>query len=158
MRLVPENGGLRVDVGFYHLTRTPLEEALPARLGKTLEIGERALVRCPDVASVTALDTALWVSRDPVWLPHGTAKMGHAARQPIWLTEGNDVPNGAKFLFRVDGAGEDDFSPFTRIFDLFDGRDPASVQRARQRWVGLKAAGHTLVYWQQQERGWKKSG
>ena len=94
-----------MDVGFYHLTRTPLEEALPALLGRTLDAGERALVRCPDAAAVMALDTALWACRDPVWLPHGSAKNGHAARQPIWLTEGEDVPNGARFLFRVDGAG-----------------------------------------------------
>ncbi|GBQ83321.1 DNA polymerase III subunit chi [Gluconobacter albidus] len=147
-----------MDVGFYHLTRTPLEEALPALLGRTLEAGERALVRCPDAAAVMALDTALWACRDPVWLPHGTAKNGHAARQPIWLTEGEDVPNGARFLFRVDGAGENDFAPFTRIFDLFDGGNLQSVQRARDRWIAMKSSGHSLVYWKQEERGWKKAG
>ncbi|WP_233142454.1 DNA polymerase III subunit chi [Gluconobacter sp. DsW_056] len=158
MKPAPEDRDHTVDVGFYHLTRTPLEEALPALLGRTLEAGERALVRCPDAAAVMALDTALWACRDPVWLPHGTAKNGHAARQPIWLTEGEDVPNGARFLFRVDGAGEDDFAPFTRIFDLFDGGNSQSVQRARDRWVAMKSFGHSLVYWKQEERGWKKAG
>ncbi|EHH67186.1 DNA polymerase III subunit chi [Gluconobacter morbifer] len=147
-----------MNVGFYHLTRTPLEEALPALLGRTLQAGERAVVRCPDAAAVMALDTALWACRDPVWLPHGTAKTGHEARQPIWLTDGSDVPNGARFLFRVDGAGEDDFPSFTRVFDLFDGGNPDSVQRARKRWVLLKSAGYELVYWKQESRGWKKAG
>ncbi|QDH16410.1 DNA polymerase III subunit chi [Swingsia samuiensis] len=147
-----------MDVGFYHLTRTPLDEALPALLGKTLDAGERALVRCPDEASVAQLDEALWNVRDPVWLPHGTEKMGHAPFQPIWLTANNDAPNGAKFLFRIDGAGESEFSLFTRVFDLFDGRNSNSVQRARERWKLLKSMGHTLVYWQQQAHGWKKAG
>ncbi|GBD56931.1 DNA polymerase III subunit chi [Gluconobacter wancherniae] len=147
-----------MEIGFYHLTRTPVEEALPALLGRTLDAGERALVRCPDTAIVTALDKALWACREPVWLPHGTAKTGHEARQPIWLTSGEDCPNGARFLFRVNGAGSDEFSEFVRVFDLFDGSDDQAVQMARQRWVALKASGHTLVYWKQEARGWKKSG
>ena len=158
MKPAPEERDHAVDVGFYHLTRTLLEEALPALLGRTLDAGERAVVRCPDAAAVMALDAALWACRDPVWLPHGTAKSSHAARQPIWLTEGEDVPNEARFLFRVDGAGSDEFASFTRVFDLFDGGNPQSVQRARQRWVAMKSSGHNLVYWKQEERGWKKAG
>lgn len=151
------------EVGFYHLTRSTAAEALPPLLGRTLDSGERAVVRCADARAVAALDEALWAAREPVWLPHGTArnaqgKDAHAERQPVWLTEGDDVPNGARFLFRVDGAGGEALDPFTRVFDLFDGNDPQSVARARERWKALKAAGHDLVYWKQEPRGWKKAG
>lgn len=146
-----------VDIGFYHLTRTKLEDALPVLLGKTLEGGERAIVRCLDDAQVVLLDTALWNVKEPVWLPHGTERSGHAAWQPIWLTAQDDVPNAARFLFRVNGAGALPPDRFQRVFDLFDGHDEQHVQHARERWKALKDAGYTPVYWKQASRGWARS-
>lgn len=147
-----------VQVGFYHLTRTSLEEALPRLLGRTLETGERAVVRCPTAARVTELDKALWEQRTLLWLPHGTAKMGYATRQPIWLSAKDECPNGARFLFRIDGAGEGAFGSIARVFDLFDGRDHEAVVQARQRWKAAKAAGCELTYWKQEPQGWRRAG
>ncbi len=144
------------DVGFYHLTRTGPDRALPALLGRTLAAGERAVVRAGSEARVAALDEALWASQDPDWLPHGTARTGHAALQPIWLTTLDENPNGARFLFLLDGAGCTDLLAWTRVFDLFDGQDPAAVAAARARWTAAKDAGAALTYWQQTEKGWAK--
>lgn len=146
------------EIGFYHLTRTTPEQALPALLGRTLESGRRAVLRCRDAARVRALDDALWQSADPVWLPHGSAAMGHGALQPIWLTDGQDVPNGATYLFLVDDLDCPDAAAFERVFDLFDGGDPDAVAAARRRWTAARAGGHTLVYWQQQAKGWARKG
>jgi DNA polymerase III subunit chi len=142
------------EIGFYHLTRTGAEDALPQLLNRTLAAGQRAVVRSPSAERIAALDAALWESKD--FLPHGTEADGDAAIQPIWLTAGNDTPNRAKFLFLLDGAAEPDLAAFDRVFDLFDGNDEAQVQAARQRWSTAKSAGHTLAYWQQGERGWEK--
>lgn len=142
-------------VGFYHLTRTGLEAALPALLGRTLAAGERAVVRGTDPARIEALDAALWRAPSPDWLPHGTRAMGFGADQPVWLTADDDVPNGARYLFLVDGA-EADPAGFERVFDLFDGNDPEAVAAARRRWAAAKAAGHGLTYWRQDEAGWTK--
>jgi len=91
----------------------------------------------------------------PDWLPHGTARTGHATLQPIWITATDENPNGARFLFLLDGtaspAGE-----WTRVFDLFDGQDDDAVAAARLRWTEAKAGGHTLAYWQQGPAGWTK--
>jgi len=144
------------EIGFYHLTRTGLEATLPRLLGRTLEAGERAVVRCGSAELVAALDTALWLCPEPVWLPHGTAAMGHADMQPIWLTTDDDAPNGARFLFLVDGAQSARLEAFARVFDLFDGNDESQVGQARERWKTAKAAGHELSYWQQTGRGWEK--
>ena len=143
------------EIGFYHLTRVSVAEALPPLLGRTLAAGQRAVVR-GDAARITALDASLWLSVSPDWLPHGTDAMGFGADQPIWLTTGEDVPNGAKFLFLVDGAAAD-FSAFERVFYVFDGNDAAAVAAARERWRVAKGAGHALIYWQQGERGWVKA-
>ena len=74
------------EIGFYHLTRTGPDAALPALLGRTLAAGERALVLCGSEERVAALDAALWLCPDPDWLPHGTAATGEADLQPIWIT------------------------------------------------------------------------
>ena len=144
------------EIGFYHLTRTGVEAALPQLLGRTLAAGERALVLCPDQARAEALDQALWLAPEADWLPHGTAKLGHAALQPIWLTAAIENPNGARYLFLVDGVACPSPVDYARVFDLFDGKDEAAVAAARVRWSAAKAAGHVLAYWKQNERGWSK--
>ena len=144
------------DFGFYHLTRTGPDEALPKLLGRTLAAGQRALVLCGSEERVAALDTALWLSADPDWLPHGTRTTGQASMQPIWLAADDAAPNGARFLFLLDGAETPRADTFERIFDLFDGRDEAAVAAARRRWTAAKQGGHTLTYWQQTARGWER--
>lgn len=143
------------EIGFYHLTRHPVARALPPLLGRTLQAGKRAVVRAGAAADIATLDQALWLSTDPDWLPHGTEATGFAADQPIWLTTGNEVPNGATFLFLIGGVAADP-AGFERVFDLFDGNDPAAVAAARERWAAAKAALHDLTYWQQTEGGWTK--
>lgn len=147
-------------IGFYHLTRTDAAAALPRLLGRTLETGQRAMVLCAgDAARLRALDNALWSCTEPDWLPHGTAEDGDAPLQPIWLTaeDAAPPPNGARFLFLLDGRETAHLGAFERVFDLFDGRDDASVAAARTRWSAARAAGHALTYWQQNERGgWEK--
>lgn len=141
-------------IGFYHLTRSTVVEVLPALLGRTLAAGQRAVVRCATDERVRELDDGLWRATDPLWLPHGTQAMGHGPWQPIWLTAGADVPNGARFLFLLDGVEAADLAEFTRVFDLFDGHDEAAVAAARRRWLAGREGGHELGYWQQQPRGW----
>ena len=145
------------DIGFYHLTRTGAELALPTLLGRTLKAGQRAVVLCGSEVRVEALDAALWLSADPDWLPHGTPITGNADLQPIWLTHREEAPNGAKYLFLLDGIDTGAPENFLRIFDLFDGRDEAAVQAARARYKARKVAEHTLTYWKQTAKGWEKA-
>ena len=142
------------EIGFYHLTRSTLAQALPQLLARTLAAGQRAVVLGPDAAMLEKLSTALWAQS--VWLPHGTAAEGDADLQPIWLTTEADPLNGGRFLFLVEGTVTDRLAMFDRVFDLFDGNDPALAARARARWAQAKAAGHTLTYWQQTESSWQK--
>jgi DNA polymerase-3 subunit chi len=159
-RLLPERGRPRyseavTEIGFYHLTRTGPDQALPSLLGRTLASGERAVVLCGSEARVSELDRALWECEEPDWLPHGSARSGNAELQPIWLTTAEERPNGARFLFLLDGR-EADLASWTRVFDLFDGGSETEVAAARRRWTAAKAGGHALTYWRQGERGWSK--
>ena len=102
---------------------------------------------------IEALFAQLWTYGRDSWLPHGSAKDGNAADQPVWLTEKDENPNGAQFLFLTDGAAAERVAEFERCFDIFDGNDPAAVEAARVRWKDYAAAGFALAYWQQTASG-----
>lgn len=144
-------------IGFYHLTRTSVEDALPQLLARTLSSGQKAVVWCKSKPLLDAVDKALWKVSDPAWLPHGSEGIPCPDLQPIWLTVGEDAPNAAAFLFLLEGRTCPDNPPFERVFDLFDGHDEAAVAAARERWTAMKAAGHDLAYWRQEDRGWKRA-
>ena len=65
------------EIAFYHLTRSPLEAALPKLLDKTLQAGKRAVVIAGSPERVEHLNGVLWSYDDASWLPHGSAKDGH---------------------------------------------------------------------------------
>jgi DNA polymerase-3 subunit chi len=147
------------EIGFYHLTRTPLEAALPKLLGRVLAAGGRAFVLCAEPERARALDAGLWLCPDPDWLPHGLMGGESDALQPILIGTA-DVPpgNGARFLVLVDGAESARLAAYDRVLDLFDGRDAEAVAAARRRWAAAKAAGHALTYWRQGPGGWERKG
>jgi DNA polymerase-3 subunit chi len=145
------------EVLFYHLQQQPLERVVPELLEKCLERKWRAVVQVGSEARRDALDAHLWTYRDDGFLPHGTAKDGHAAAQPVWLTAEDDNPNGANVRFLADGAEAANYSDYQRVVRIFDGNDPDAVDRARAAWTEAKTAGHDATYWQQSDAGrWQK--
>ncbi len=144
------------EIGFYHLLATPLERALPRLLERARAQGYRIVVRAASSERIEHLSALLWSYDDASFLPHGSARDGNAANQPIWLSDRIENPNAAAMLVLVDGVEAGDLASFTRCADLFDGNDPAAVEAARGRWRLAAAAGHTLTYWQQSEAGWEK--
>jgi len=142
------------EIGFYHLTRSTLAQALPRLLMRTLASGQRAVVMLRSAEDLGTLSAALWAQ--PEWLPHGSAAEGDPDLQPIWLSLDADPLNGSRFLFLIDDAQTDRLAGFDRVFALFDGNHPDTVEAARTRWKAAKAAGHVLTYWQQTETGWQK--
>ena len=147
------------EVGFYHLTRSTLDEALPRLLEKAYAAGNRVLVRVGDPERLELLNRALWTYGKESFLPHGTRSDGFAEEQPIYLTTQVENPNGATVLVLVEDAAAPDLAAFDRCVDLFDGGDTEAVARASERWRGALAAGHGCTYWQQGERGgWVKAG
>ena len=141
------------EVYFYHLERRTLEEVLPTLLEMSLKRGWRAAVQAASEERVEALNTLLWTYREESFLPHGTARDGHASAHPIYLTAGEDNPNSAHVRFLVDGATLADASPYARVAHIFDGRDQEAVARARAEWQAAKASGRAVSYWQQTNQG-----
>jgi DNA polymerase-3 subunit chi len=150
---------MATEVLFYHLERQGIEQVLASLLERTLERGWRAVVQSGSEERLNALDTQLWTYKEESFLPHGTRKDGAAAEQPIYLTTADENPNGASVCFLIEGAEAGDPTAYARVVALFDGNDPAAVERARAQWKRAKAAGCTVTYWQQAESGrWEKQG
>src|SRR5262249_10181073 len=104
-----------------------------------------------------ALDTLLWTYREASFLPHGTKRDGNAAQQPVYLTAGDENPNGSQVRFLVDGAEALDLEAYTRVVYLFDGRDAGAVAKARELWRGATAWVGSVTLGQQSPGGqWLK--
>jgi DNA polymerase-3 subunit chi len=146
------------EIGFYHLTSTALDRALPRLLERARAQGYRIIVRAGSAERIEHLNAVLWTYDEASFLPHGSGRDGNAAVQPIWLTERDDNPNGASMLVLVDGADAGNVSVFARCADLFDGNDETAVDAARERWRQARDAGHPLSYWRQTASGWERDG
>jgi DNA polymerase-3 subunit chi len=141
------------EIRFYHLTARTFEQTLPVLLDRTLQRGWRAVVSVGSEERVESLASHLWTYSKEGFLPHGTKRDGFAEEQPVWISDRAENPNAAQVLFLGDGAESDGDGAFATVCDLFDGNDPEAVQAARGRWKRLRDAGHTLVYYQQDEAG-----
>ncbi|MBE6458520.1 MAG: DNA polymerase III subunit chi [Alphaproteobacteria bacterium] len=147
-------------VDFYHLQSQTLDNVLPKLLEKAYETKKSIVVRIGNEERVEFLNAHLWTYDEQSFLPHGSKKDGNAEMQPIWLTNGNDNPNMASFLFLVDGAvaSAEEISNYERVFNIFDGNSADALTQARNFWKTLKSAGAECFYWQQDERGsWKQA-
>ncbi len=144
-----------VEVLFYHLTRRPLEYALPELLEKTLQRGWRGVVQTGSRERAEALNGHLWTYRDDAFLPHGGAQDGPGETQPIYLTAGEERPNAPQILFLVDGAeaSTNTFNQFERVILMFDGHDEQAVGQARGDWKAVSDAGLKAIYWAQDDAG-----
>lgn len=150
-----DTGG--TEVLFYHLERQTLEKVLPGLVERTLERGWRAVIQAGSTERLASIDTLLWTYKEDSFLAHGTRAEGHAEHQPVFLTTGDENPNGAGVRFLIDGASASDVKGYTRVVCIFDGHDPAAVEGARSQWKAAVAQGAAVTYWQQTEAGrWEK--
>ena len=143
---------------FYHLTRRPLEAALPLLLDKALAAGWRVAVRGVDAARLDRLDARLWLGPEDGFLPHGRAGGPHDAEQPVLLTTDTACPNGAVCVMAVDGATVTaaEVQAMERACILFDGNDEAALSAARAQWKALTGAGCAAQYWSETSGKWEK--
>ncbi len=141
---------------FYHITQSAPEEVVAALLPRALQRGWKVELRGPSAERMDWYDQRLWLGRDEDFLPHGLAGGPHDALQPILLTSG---PGAAarEALMTIDGAEmtPEEIAPRERVWILFDGRDPMAVERAREQWRVLTAAGTPAQYWSEETGRWE---
>jgi len=140
---------------FYHLTRSPLDRALPMLIERAMAKGWRVAVRTREAARAEWLDQRLWQDHEVGFLPHGLVGGPHDGLQPVLLTTGA-VPRGVSCLMTVDGADAsvEECAAAERVCIVFDGNDPSAVETARGQWKGLTQAGVPARYWSEESGSW----
>ena len=141
---------------FYHLTRQPLEVALPALLEKASGAGWRVEVRGTSLERMQWLDDKLWLGSDDGFLAHGLSGSDTDAHQPILLT--TNAESGFDCIMSIDGAQIDarEVINSQRVCILFDGVDETAMQQARRQWKILTEAGCAAQYWSEESGRWQK--
>lgn len=145
-----------MQVDFYHLTRLPLERALPQIAEKVLASGARLLIVSADAAQRAGLDQLLWTYADDSFLPHAELGAGDDTAQPILIASNVNAANGARHIALVDGEWREDALDFERAFHFFDDN---AIVAARTAWKGLAERDQIeRRYWKQNDAGrWEQA-
>lgn len=141
---------------FYHLTRQPLEVALPALLEKASGAGWRIEVRGTSLERMQWLNDKLWLGPDDGFLAHGLAGSDKDLNQPILLT--TNAESGFQCIMSVDGAiiEAQEVNDSQRVCILFEGLNETAMQQARGQWKTLTEAGCAAQYWSEESGRWQK--
>jgi DNA polymerase-3 subunit chi len=150
------NGITMGDAYFYHLTRSPLDQALRLLLDRAIARGWRVGVRGLTAERLDWLDEKLWLGPDDGFLPHARAGGDRDAEQPVLLTTESHLPNRAACLMTIEGAEVtvEEAAAFERVCVLFDGDDGPGLTRARDQWRALTRAGIAAQYWSEESGRW----
>lgn len=144
-----------VRIDFYHLQKSTLDEALPLLVSKAYQTGKHIKIKIGNEVQVSFLSTLLWTFDEESFLPHGTKKDEAPELQPIYLSSEDDLPNGAKILFVVDGAdiSLDIIEKYERVLYIFNGQSENELIKARNMWKMFQQNGSECHYWKQNELG-----
>ena len=143
-----------MQVDFYQLGSTPLEQVIASIAQKLLGEGKRLLVVAGDEGLLARLDRMLWDQGATSFLPHGLAGGSDDSRQPILLTTQTDAPNLARNLLIADGQWREAALTFERAFYVFDA---STLDGARTAWKLLAGRGGVeRRYWAQVDGRWKQ--
>jgi DNA polymerase-3 subunit chi len=145
-----------MQVDFYHLTKLPLERALPQIAAKVLAAGGRLIIVAGEEGRRVRLDQLLWSYAPESFLPHGQAGGEDDARQPVLIVASPEAANGARNIALVDGVWREEALAFDRAFHFFD---EERIADARAAWRGLADRdGIDRNYWKQNDAGrWEKA-
>ena len=140
-----------MQIDFYQLGRTPLEQVIASISQRLLADGKRLLIVADDEGLLGRLDRLMWDQGAASFLPHALSGGTDDARQPILLSTSTDAPNIARNLLIADGQWREAALTFDRAFYLFD---LATLEGARLAWKMLSGRdGVERRYWAQDDRG-----
>ena len=141
-----------MQVDFYQLGATPLEQVIASIAQRLLGEEKRLLIVAEDGGLLSRLDRMLWDTGPTSFLPHALSGGSDDARQPILLSTSPDAPNLARNMLIADGQWRDAALAFDRAFYLFDA---ATLEGARLAWKLLSGReGVERRYWAQEGGKW----
>lgn len=143
-----------MQVDFYQLAESPVEQTIASIADKVLANDGRLLIVADDEAFLTRLDRQLWDIGPTAFLPHGLSGGVDDARQPVLLSTSPDAPNNARNMLIADGQWRDAALTYDRSFYLFGAE---TLEAARLAWKLLAGReGVDRRYWAHEDGRWTK--
>ena len=146
-----------MQVDFYQLGETPVEQVIGSISEKLLATDSRLLIVAEDETLLARLDRMLWDRGTTSFVPHGLVGGADDARQPILLSTSPDAPNLARNMLIADGEWREAALGYDRAFYLFDND---ALPGARLAWKLLSGReGVERRFWARDENGrWAEKG
>jgi DNA polymerase III subunit chi len=143
-----------MQISFYHLSKTNLEEALPKLLEKVLETDGKAIVLCNDEGNVKLIDGLLWSVGGKRFIPHATANDNDIEHNHVFVTAVEENPINANFLVKLKFDDSEYYKDFQRTLLIFNGSADSEINYARGLWKKLKSdSSYELKYFLQNDKG-----
>jgi DNA polymerase-3 subunit chi len=137
------------DISLYHIQHSTIEKVLPKLLEKIVSANNRAILFCADESMMSELDKYLWSFSTKIFIPHGSKNDGYQDKQPIYITDVEENPNGASILVTLAEVSKDYLVRFSRMVYVFD-NTKENLEYAKNI---IKAydndTSHKLTCWQQ---------
>ncbi|MDR2766124.1 MAG: DNA polymerase III subunit chi [Holosporaceae bacterium] len=144
-----------MELCFYQTGAGNLVPSAARLLEKIYASGERCLVYSADEERLKAVDKTLWTFSTNAFIPHGDRNLGFCHRQPIYLTNQWENPNGATILLLLETVDHEQCAEnFKRIICIF--QDAPQIERAQAIYDDLKKNQENVNYWKQSSGGWEK--
>jgi DNA polymerase III subunit chi len=145
-----------MQIDFYQLGRTSLEQVIASIAQRLLADRKRLLIVAEDEGLLSRLDRMLWDQGSTSFLPHSISGASDDAQQPVLLSTSTDSPNLARNMLIADGQWREAALGFDRAFYLFDA---ATLEGARLAWRMLAGReGVERRYWAQEDGKWVEKG
>ena len=145
-----------MQLSFYHLTKTALEEAIPKLMEKLLESGGRAVINFSSDDMMQNIDKKLWSVGGTRFIPHATDAEDFQEDHPIILSKNYEAQNNPNFLVLTQpiSVNEETLNNFERCLILFNGKSENELSVARSLWKKFSEnQNYTLKYFLQNEKG-----
>ncbi len=142
------------EIGFYQLSRRPIEAVVPPLVVKARSAGLRLLLRSNDAVLLALIDERLWSFQPSSFVPHGSAASlppERVASQPVLLDSAFPPANAADCLMQLGGDIPDALNGLARVLYLFG---EAELDTARARWRRIRQdAALRATYWRETDEG-----
>ena len=139
---------------FYRLRNGDFAETAILIAEKVLVNSDKLLILAPET-KLTDLSFRLWSDKNDSFLAHGMGEDDVSDYASIWLSSlAQNNPISANHVMLTNGVSLEDFSVFTRVFNLFDGSSQIAIEQARKQWRKWSSnPEHVCRYFTQSEAG-----
>lgn len=132
---------------------------LPPLIDKIYSLGLTGRIYHTDRSFLEELDRVLWTYTPLSFIPH-CLEGGEGESEAAFILTAQSAASAKADVFVALSPYDTASVPTSakRVVDMFEGREEAHIQQARERWTAFQKAGLKCLYWTQTPEGkWEKT-